>query len=370
MSTTLSGNQYAAACFRDGTLGRLAERMRQFVGAALCTIVIGGASAAIAAETIELKISHFLPERHGFQADFLAPWAKELEERTGGKVKVTIYPGTSSFGQAARQVDQVKAGVVDMALGLRGIPRGRFTRSAIIELPFLVEKAGPGTLALWELYKSGALGDEYDDLKVLALFTHSGGLIHTRDKPVRSLEDLKGLRLRSSTTVVSAMLEYLGASPVGLPPAQIFENLQKGVIDGVVTTWDLVGAIKVNEILKYHTDARAYTNAFYFVMNPEKFAALPADVQQAIDAISGDTLEAKFGAWWDKWDERGKKDAIERGNTIIEVSEETRDKWRQQLEPMIDKYLADLETEGVTDARAIYAQAQKLVAEFDAASKK
>lgn len=345
--------------------GRFLHGLKIHMLAGLSAAIVAGAASVAVAAPIELKISHFISPRHGFQVDFLGPWAKELERRTGGKVKVTIYPGSTAFGKVNRQADQVKAGVVDIALGLRGIPRGRFRRSGIMELPFLVENAGSGTRALWELYKSGMLGDEYKDFKVLILFTHNGGLFHTRSKPVKSLEDLKGLRLRVSTTVVSEMMKYLGASPVGLPPSQIFENLQKGVIDGVVTTWDLVGAIKANQILRYHTEARAYTNTFYVVMNRKKYDSLPADVRKAIDDTTGDVLAAKFGAWWDKWDARGKADAVKRGNTIIEVSEKTRAAWRRQLQPMIDKYLAKLEADGISDARAIYKRAQELVAKYE-----
>ena len=334
--------------------------------ASLSLLLVLFATQAISAQDITLKFSHYLPESHGFHADFIQSWAEELKTRTDGQVTVEIYPGTSSFGNAARQSDQVRAGVIDIALGLRGIPRGRFPASSVIEMPFLVEHAGPGSKALWTLYKEGLLGDEYGDFKVLALFVHNGGLFHTIDKPVRQLDDLKGLRLRTPSAAVSAMLEYLGASPVGLPPAQIYENLEKGVLDGVVTTWDLVGAIRLNEVLQNHTDARAYTAAFYVVMNRRKYDSLPEDVRNAIDDISGDALVEKFGPWWQQWDSKGREDAVQRGHTIIEVDEQTRTAWREQLGPMIEQHLKTLEDEGVANAPAIYQRAQELIDQFDA----
>lgn len=321
---------------------------------------------SLQAAEITLKISHYLPPAHGFQADFLGPWAKELEERTGGKVKAEIFGAGSAYGEAARQSDQVKAGVVDIALGLAGIPRGRFPATSIIELPFMVDRAGPGSQALWQLYKEGALGKEYDDFKVLALFVHHGGLFHTVNRPVRSLDDLKGLRLRTPSPAVSAMLEALGASPVGMPPAQIYESLERGVLDGVVTTWDLVSAIKLNETLKYHTDARSYAAAFYVVMNKQTYDALPEDVRKVIDEMSGDALVAKFGPWWDKWEARGKEDAIRRKQEIIEVDDATRTAWAKQLQPMTDAYLETLAGEGVADPKALYQRAKDLVAKYSA----
>lgn len=338
-------------------------------------IMLGALAGALlshpaSAQEITLKFSHYLPDRHGWQQDFIEPWAKELAARTNNKVKVEIYPVTSAFGNAARQADQVKAGVIDIAIGLRGIPRGRFEKSSVFELPFVVADAGAGSRALWEMYKDGTLASDYAGYKVLALFVHHGGLIHTTKTPVRSLGDLKGLRLRTPSDAVSAMLEYLGASPVGLPPAQIYENLQKGVIDGVVTTWDLVGAAKLNELIKYHTDARFYTAAFYVVMNEAKYNSLPDDVKKAIDETTGDALVAKFGDWWDKWDAAGLADAKARKNEIIMVNDATRATWRERLKPMIDKYIAGMEAKGIKDARAIYEKAAALVAKYEKEKKK
>src|SRR5690554_1595653 len=161
----------------------IAKTFWKSIAAAVLLLGITGPAAAQA--PITLKISHYLPPTHGFQTDFLGPWAKELEERTGGRVKAEIYAVNTAYGDAARQADQVRAGVIDIALGLRGIPRGRFPASSIIELPFMVADARDGSRVLWQLYKEGALGNEYDDFKVLALFTHHGGLFHTKDRPIR-----------------------------------------------------------------------------------------------------------------------------------------------------------------------------------------
>ncbi|MGD8429692.1 MAG: TRAP transporter substrate-binding protein, partial [Ectothiorhodospiraceae bacterium] len=217
----------------------------------------------------------------------------------------------------------------------------------------------------WDLYNEGMLGDEYKGLKVLALFTHNAGLIHTTDRPVRTMEDMKGLRLRTPSVPISEMLEYLGASPVGMPPSQVYENLQKGTLDGVVFTWDAVGAFRLNEVLKYHTDARAYVVSFYFVMNKRKYDSLPPEVQKAIDSVSGDALIPKFGPWWNKWDAVGRKDAVDRGDEIIPVSDTERAKWRETLQPMIQNRLKELEDKGVDNARAIYKRAQELVDKYE-----
>lgn len=328
----------------------------------------GLAAAMIAkpaiASGITLKMSNYLSPKHGFTADFMAPFAAELEERTDGAVKVKLYDATSAFGKIDRQADQVRAGVIDIALGLNGIPRDRFPASSVVEMPFLVKTAEEGSRALWDLYKEGLLGSEYDNFKVLGLFTFNGGLIHTVNTPVRTLDDLKGLRLRTPSPAVSAMLEYLGASPVGLPPVAIYEYLQKGTLDGAVTTWDMVGAIKANELLNYHTDAKAYTAGFHILMNKAKYASLPDDVRVVFDDMTGDNLVAKFGDWWNKWDSPGLKDAQARGNEIITIDDATRAEWAKSLEPMITSYLGGLKDMGVNDPIALYARAQELVTKY------
>lgn len=323
------------------------------------------AASGVQAETIKLKLSHFLPSSHPTQKDFLAPWAKQLEEKTGGKVKVEIYPAGSAFGHVAKQLDQVKAGVVDIAHGLTGIPRGRLPRTLVMDLPFLVKTSDAASRTLWDLYKDGDIASEYKGLKVLALHAHNAGLIHTRDKQVKTMEDLKGLRLRTPSQAIAMMLKQLGGTPVGLPPTQVYENLSKGVIDGNVFPYEAVHGFKLYEVLGYHLDAKAYTTSFYFVMNERKYKSLPEDVRKAIDEISGDVLVGKFGGWWNAWDKPGVEDIKRKGNPVVTLSDEERARWLKALAPMVDAYLAEAEKKGVKNARAIYEKAKKLVAKYE-----
>lgn len=314
---------------------------------------------------IELKLSHYLPPVHGLHVDFMEPWAQELEKRTDGAVKVTIFPGGTPLGNVAKQYDQCVAGVVDIAHGLRGIPGGRFPRTSIIELPFMCRTADGATRALWALFPK-YLEQEHPGVKVLALHAHNPGLIHTRDRPVRTMEDLRGLRLRVPSTATTKMVEYLGGTPVGLPPAEIYENLQKGVIDGLIMPWDPIRSFRLVDLIRYHLEARCYTVSFYFVMNRSRYESLPDDIRAAVDAISGDNLIPKFGPWWDKWDEPGRQDALKAGNTITELTEDERQRWREALQPMIDAYLDDLEkNQGVPEARQIYADMREAIARIE-----
>lgn len=258
-------------------------------------IAVAVASGGAFAQPIELKLSHYVPTVHGMHSDFLAPWAAELEKKTDGKVKVTIFPGGSSFGAMERQLDQVKAGVVDLALGHVGVPRGRLPRTALIELPFITSDRDALTKAMWDMVPQHFHKD-YPGMKLLSLHSDCSR-IHTRSKVVRSLEDLKGLRLRTPTAAGANLISLAGGIPTAMPPGQAYENLEKGVIDGLVTTWDPMVSFRFIEVIGAHVEPAVLCDAWWFAINERKYNALPADVRAAIDSISGVNLLPKFEGW-------------------------------------------------------------------------
>jgi TRAP-type C4-dicarboxylate transport system substrate-binding protein len=328
---------------------------------AACAVLLPfGAVPASAQEKIELKLSHYVPSTHLLHTELLEPWAKSIEQRTGGRVVVRLFAGNSSLGNMANQLDQVKAGVVDIAMGLAALPRGRFPRTQIAELPFLFDTADTASRTLWALYPKYLKDDQgYQGLRVLMLHAHNGGLIHSREKKIAVADDLKGMRVRSPSAVINNMLATLGASPVGLPAPQVYENLQRGVIDAATFPWDPVNSFKLAEVTKFHLEARGFTSPFWLLMNERKYASLPADVRKAIDELSGPALVDKVGKVWDAADKLGKDSAIARGNTITVLSNEERQRWVAALAGMINREILALEGQGVPNAREIYLEMQR-----------
>jgi TRAP-type transport system periplasmic protein len=204
------------------------------------------------------------------------------------------------------------------------------------------------------------LKDEYAGFKVLALHAHNGGLIHTSDKKVVAPQDLKGLRLRSPSIAVNKMLGFFGATALGMPPLQIAVNLRGGLIDGALFSWEGAHSFKIDEVTRYHLDARAFTEPYFFMMNQKKYQALPADVRKAIDEISGDTLVAKFGAWWNRWDQPGIEVARKRGGVVTVLNAAARTRWANAVAPTTDKLLGEMQKVGVTNARAVHAEMKRL----------
>jgi TRAP-type C4-dicarboxylate transport system substrate-binding protein len=330
--------------------------MNRIVLVIASSLIAAGASA----QPVTLKFSHFLGPTSFFQHDVAEPFAKELEAKSGGRARVEIFNAASPLGKPTEQADQVKAGTVDIALGLRGAEGDKFPGSSIIELPFLVPSAAQGSRALWQLYKDGTLAEEYRDYKVLALFVHNPGLIHTASKRVVNLSDLKGLRLRSPNRTVSAALEHVGAVPVVLQVNEVMDAVKSGKIEGIVTNWGnpLQG---FNDHMKFHTDTQFYTSAFFIVMNRARYDGLPAEARSAVDAICCEAWVAKFGPLWDKWDGPVREGAKGPGHEVIIPDAASMAKWREGLRPVSDRYLEELSRKGFPNAHAAYTKLVKLL---------
>ncbi|MGZ3216531.1 TRAP transporter substrate-binding protein [Paracoccus sp. T5] len=323
--------------------------------------------ATTAQAEVTLKVSHYLPSVHGIHTDFILPWTEQITACTEGEVQFEIFPAGSQLGNVARQQEQVMAGVVDIANGLTGIPRGRFPRTSLIDMPFLTVDAGAATYALWELLPD-YLAEEYEGVKVLALYAHNGGLLHTTGTKVETMEDMRGLRIRTPSPAVSEMLSALGADPQGLPPGEVYESLQRGVIDGTVFPWDPVKSFGLNEVLDYHLDLGAYTVSFFFVMNQRSYDGLTDKAKACVDQYSGDALVSKFGDWWDQWDQPGRAEAEVAGHEISVLSDEERAAWAETLQPMMASYIQSVEDQGVDNAEEIYQAMKDKIAEYEQAN--
>jgi TRAP-type transport system periplasmic protein len=321
------------------------------------------AAQPASAQQIQLKLAHFLPTANGMHKDFLEPWARQLEACSHNKVKVTIYPAGTQLGNITRLYDEVQNGVVDIAHGLGGIPAGRLYRLRLMETPFTVKTANAASRTLWDL--RDLIKPDFPHLHLLALHAHNAGDIHMVTKRVRTIADLKGMRMRFPTAATKEMLATLGAVPVGLPPGAVYENLEKGVIDGTVFTWDAMDSFKLAEVMKYHLEIHAYVSTFWFAMNQRRYDSLPKDVKACVDKLSGEALEKKFGKWWNQWDAPGLKLVKEKGQPIDKLTDAQRAHWHEVLKPMIAKYIAEAQAHGVKNAPEIYAKMKERVAHYE-----
>jgi len=317
-----------------------------------------------AAQTITLKLSHFVPPVAPPHATFLAPWAAKVEKESGGRLKVQIFPSMQLGGTPPQLIDQIKDGVVDIGWTLPGYTAGRFPRTEVIEIPFLHTSALATTLALQDYYEKH-LRDEYKDYHVLLLHVHGGALVHA-GKPIVKLEDYKGLKIRTPNRGGSVFLRGVGASPVGAPVPEVPQMLSKGVIDGALLPYEIANPLKVHELVKFHSEfagpqSRVGTSVFLFAMNKKRYESLPPDLRAVIDANSGRHIAAMAGQNWDNIEKPGKDAAAKAGNTFPIMPRAEVDRVRAAVKPEIDKFLKELSAAGF-DANAFYAEVQALIA--------
>jgi TRAP-type transport system periplasmic protein len=319
--------------------------------------------SAFAAEVV-LKLHHFLPPQATIPSKVLTPWAEKIKADSGGRIEVEIYPAMQLGGKPGEIVDQVKDGVVDMGWTLIGYTPGRFPKSEAFELPFMVTTGEATSLAFNDYYEKH-LKDEFKDFHVLAVHTHGPGLLHTiAAKPIKSLADMNGLKLRGTSKVVNQMLEAMGASAIGMPVTTVPESLSKSVIDGTVVPWEVTPSIKIAELAPNHTafsgKTGLYTAAFVFAMNKDSYEALPADLKKVIDDNSGAALAAKFGAAMDAGDVRGKELADKAGNTTYVLDEAETNRWKALGDKVTKNWVAEMDAKGL-DGTTLYKDAISMI---------
>ena len=233
----------------------------------------------------------------------------------------------------------------------------------MFELPFMMTNPVATAKAFWQLVESDLQDEEYKDVKILGAWVHGPGMIHSKE-PITSLEDMAGKKLRGPTRVITDMLNELGATPVGMPLPAIPESLSKGVIDATVIPWEVTTAVRVSELVGNHTefagDESLYTATIILAMNKDRYESLPEDIRAAIDAESGEVLSAFASqVMWD-YDAPARQIAVDRGNNIVTLDEAEVARWKEKAQPVIDRWVADMETKGI-DGRALIEEAKELI---------
>jgi len=306
------------------------------------TVVLGitlTATSALSsgAKPTKVTFSIFFPPTHG-QTKAAMDWAKEIEKLTDNKVQITVFPG-GTLTKAPQCYDGVVKGISDLGFSLFAYTRGRFPVMAAVDLPMGYPDGKIASRVAQEFAKTFN-PKELSDVKVLYLHAHGPGLLHTK-KPVKKLEDLKGMKIRA-TGLSAKIVEALGGVPVAMPQGDTYEALKKGVVEGTFGPMEVLKGWKQAEVIKYTTECYSvgYTTTFFVVMNIDKWNALPADIKKVFDEVS-DKYTDIHGNVWDSTDQEGRTYTQSLGNEIISLSNEESARWRKAVEPVINDYIAN-----------------------------
>ncbi len=329
--------------------------------ASVIFLAMGTLCPAQTQKPIELKLSHGLSTMHSLHVNVFTPFAKEFEQRTKGRAKITIYPA-ESLGKIKDQFDLVSQGVSELAWFVPSYTAGRFPLTSVIELPMHVPSAKVGSRVIWELHDK-YLKAEYPGVKIITLCTNGPGHVHMTKKPVRTLEDIRGVRIRSGGPQQTALLKEFGASPLTLPIADVYDTLQKGMADGSMFDFSSIADFKFYELIRYHTITNLFVVPFAMAINQKVWDGLPADVQKAIEELGGAHMSEIGGASFDKADAAGREWAKKVKAEIITLSPAEQKKWDDRAAPIVEKWIQAVESKG-GPGRKIYEEARSLVAKY------
>ncbi|HUQ75193.1 MAG TPA: TRAP transporter substrate-binding protein [Burkholderiales bacterium] len=334
--------------------------------AVLATLLLS-AAPAFAQQKHEMKLAYFVGDQHAM-SQWLIKWSEELEKGSGGRLVVKRFP-SAQMGPTPQHYDFARTGQADASWFLHGGTPGRFPLTEIVNLPFMVGSAEIGTKVLNDPgLRSKYLDAEHKGLKILMLFTHQPGGPHTTKKAIRTLDDFKGLRLRFASPTVRDLVAALGATPVGVPPTEIAEQLQKGTIDGAFMDYGGVGiAFKLGGIVRHSTELYAYVTSFGIGINEDFWGKLPADLKKLmIDTTTG--KEAEVGRAWDGLDVPGKKAVVDAGGEAIRFAPAEMEKVRKIGAQVSETKIKEYEAKGMP-ARAVYTMMRELSEKHSKTSK-
>ena len=339
------------------------ERLTKLAAAtAVAGLMMGGLTHA---QEVVLKLHQFLPAQAPIPAQVIVPWMEKIEAESGGRIKFEHYPAMQLGGTPPELVDQVIDGVADVIWTLPGYTPGRFPRSEVIELPFLITDAEAASRTLYTLGEKYMFDTEFAEMKVLALWTHGPGLIHSKT-PITTPADLAGVKLRAPTRVTNMMVTNLGATAVGMPVPAVPESLSKGVIDATILPWEVTGSLRTSELVSNHTEfpgSPLYAAAMLFAMNKTVYDSMPDDLRAIIDANSGLEFSATSGRISQEADGPVRQIAVDQGNNIIELTPEQIDIWKAAAEPTYATWIGETADKGF-DGQALLDEARALISEF------
>jgi TRAP-type transport system periplasmic protein len=320
----------------------------------------GGASLAAtglaqAQQASTLRFHQMLPAQAIIPSRAIAPWIAKVERESGGRLKIQQFNAMQLGGTPVQLFDQAKDGVVDITWTVLGYTAGRFNRCEVFELPFMTSGGETGSRAFQEYVEKNAM-EEFKDVKLICVHTHGAGLFHTKE-PVTDMEQLRGMKIRGGSRVISNMLTKLGATPVGMPVPAVTDALSKGTIAGTTIPWEVAPALKVHELVKNHTTFAGkqglYTQTFAVSMNKASYDKLPADLKKVIDDNSGMAAATLFGRAMDEGDAIGLDIAKKAGNRIISLDAAETQRWKRTASTVEADWIKEMAGKGIDGPRLI-----------------
>lgn len=309
---------------------------------------LGGAAGQTgAAEAKELRVAHFMSPKHPMHRFLMAPMAKRLGEVSGGKLTMKIYPA-GALGKGPReQYNRAVDGIADVTFGLAGYTSPQFPRTLLAELPDFAATPVAATRKMWAAYPEH-ISPDFKDVKLLAMWVNDAAILMTREKPIRSMADLKGMKIRAPSKLAAGLLRAWGAVPQTMPVTKVYTSMQTGVIDGVYIGASGIRPFKLAEVAKYFTVGLPPSYAaFYLIMNKGKWNGLSADEKAMLDKVSGLKASVEAAEAYASVGKAGVAMVEKVGRELIRLSASQTAEFRAAAKPYIQQVLAEREKKGI-----------------------
>jgi TRAP-type transport system periplasmic protein len=344
---------------------RIARRtfLASSIGAAAAPGIIWRARGDTA--PITLKLHHAFSSVSSVHDKFLGPWARKVEAESGGRIRIDLFPSMQLGGAPAALFDQARDGSADIVWAAPSLTPGRFPKIETFELPFVPSRRALASSKALTDFAAVQLQDEFREFHVICFSCSDRAAIHA-NRPVRTIEDIKDLKLHVQTRFAAEAMRVLGARPVIMPSAQLPVGITEHVVDACLDPWHLVPPLRLNDLFRAHTEFSDFSpsaRTYVLAMNKTAYDRLPRDLKAVFDGNSGQLAAATAGAMWDSQAAAVANKVVERGDLIVTLLPEAVARWRKAIEPVIDAWRKEVKEQRIDGAKLLLA-ARVLVARY------
>jgi TRAP-type C4-dicarboxylate transport system substrate-binding protein len=307
---------------------------------ALAALVVPGAAIA---QQVTLRLHSFSAPQALDQTKHLNPWAEKVGKDSGGKLKVEVYPGMQLGGKASDLVQQLEDGVVDMIWTVAGFTPGRFPGLEGVELPFMnTGLSATQSPAVMEFAEKWLLNNEFKGIRIVSIHTTDAAIVHSVKKPIRTLEDWKGMKVRVAGRFIGETVKAYGGTPVGIALPGVYEALERGQVDAMLINWAITAPYRFYEVSKHHTNTAIFQGTLLTLISQKSYDKLPPDLKKAIDQNAGIEYAKYIGKIWDGETAPAIEATRKAGNNVFELSPAEKERWKKAAQPAYDIWIAEM----------------------------
>ncbi|MBN2402483.1 MAG: TRAP transporter substrate-binding protein [Spirochaetes bacterium] len=298
-------------------------------------------------EIIKLGFSHGFPADHTMQVRVFEPWAKEISRLSKGRVEILFFPD-GTLGKMPDQYKLAEDGVIDISYAIQDYTPDLFPLTTVFELPFMTPSAEKASRTMWLTYEKFAeFRNEYNKVKVLALFCHPGRHFYSISKPIKEVKDFKGIIFTTTNSFATNVVRIFGANPVPMTVADTYAAMENGIVGGTVVSWEELNTFKLDRFINYATEVYFNTMAMMVVMNKKKYNSLPKDIQKLIDNTTGLGMSVDAGKSYDDVEISFRNLAEKKGIKRFNFSGSDMEKLESFTLPLRRQWVKNMEKKGL-----------------------